>query len=96
MVQYLRQQVAFVYGEVGPSCQRDDLEGCRWKFSPDWTSQWDIGEDELIPDNHLLSYKNHIMGGQYIVLSKLNMDTSTSGQKSAAKDVANTVVLKKK
>ena len=34
------------------------------------------------------------MGGQYIVLLKLNTDTSTSGRKSAAKDVADTVVLK--
>ena len=63
---------------------------------PDWKIQWDIGEDELIPDNLLLPYEYHIIGGQKIVLSKLNTDTPTSGRKSAAKAFANTVVLKTK
>ena len=33
-------------------------------FSPDWTSQWEIGEDKLIPENYLSPYENHIMGGR--------------------------------
>ena len=88
MVQYRRQQVVVVYGEVGPSRQIDELEGCRWTFSTDWKSQWDISEDKIIPDNHLSPYKNHIMGGRKIVLSKFNADTYTSGQKLAAKAAA--------
>ena len=49
-------------------------------FSPDWTSQWDIGEEKLIPDNHLSPYEKHIMGGRHIVLSKFKADMSTSGR----------------
>ena len=96
MVQSLREQVPFVYGELGPYCQRNDLEGCRWKFPPGWTSQWDIGEDEIIPENNLSPYEDYIMGGQYIALSKLNTDTSTSGRKSDEKAAVDTVVLKTK
>ena len=32
-------------------------------FSPDWTSQWDIGEDKMIPENNISPYKNQIMDG---------------------------------
>ena len=32
-------------------------KGAAGDFPPDWTSQWGIGEDKLIPDNHILLYK---------------------------------------
>ena len=63
-------------------------------FPPDWTSQWDIGEDKLIPENHLLPYEKHIMGGGKIVLLGFNADRSTYGRKSAAKAIAENLVLK--
>ena len=63
-------------------------------FSPEWTSQWDIGEDELVPDNNLSPYEKHKMGGRKIFLLKFNADTSTSGRKSDTKAVRDTVVLK--
>ena len=63
-------------------------------FPPESTSQWDIGEEKLIPNNHLLPYEKYILGSRQILLSKFNAYTSTSGRKSAAKAVADTFFLK--
>jgi hypothetical protein len=62
-------------------------------FAPDWVTQWAVPGGDTVLDQ-LGPYEKHIEVTQVTILSKYSPETTTAGRTAAARNDANTFILK--